>query len=148
MIKYTHARKAPTHTMHPDYFGELALMLNEPRHANCIAVEGDARVSLCIDPDSITHRCYNTDATYPLTTHVDVTCYTLSRKEFELVLGSMKEVCRHVCTDSHLRNPMHKQMYAYTRVCIHIHTQSDMHAHPLIHTLPTHIHAHPQASAQ
>ena len=36
MIKYTHARKAPTHTMHPDYFGELALMLNEPRHANCI----------------------------------------------------------------------------------------------------------------
>jgi len=24
-----------------DYFGEMALMLNEPRHANCIAVSGE-----------------------------------------------------------------------------------------------------------
>lgn len=44
-----------------DYFGEMALMLNETRHANCIAVGA-------------------------------VTCYTLDRAKFNILLGSVQDL--------------------------------------------------------
>ena len=44
-----------------DYFGEMALMLNDTRHANCIAV-GKVR------------------------------CLSLSRKKFDILLGSVQDV--------------------------------------------------------
>lgn len=44
-----------------DYFGEMALMLNETRHANCIAVG-------------------------------DVSCYTLDRAKFNVLLGSVQDL--------------------------------------------------------
>ena len=45
-----------------EYFGEMALLLNEPRHANCVAKGGR------------------------------VVCYTLDKEKFSSLLGSLKEV--------------------------------------------------------
>mmetsp|Transcript_9580 Transcript_9580/g.11597 ORF Transcript_9580/g.11597 Transcript_9580/m.11597 type:complete len:772 (+) Transcript_9580:51-2366(+) len=56
-----------------DYFGEMALMLNEPRHANCIAVGGQ------------------------------VTCFVLSRDNFMLILGGMDKITQTLAQQMRIR---------------------------------------------
>ena len=56
-----------------DYFGEMALMLNEPRHANCIATGGP------------------------------VTCYVLSRNNFMLILGGMDRITQNLAQQMRIR---------------------------------------------
>eukprot|EP00614_Pseudopedinella_elastica_P011081 CAMPEP_0172595798 /NCGR_PEP_ID=MMETSP1068-20121228/15442_1 /TAXON_ID=35684 /ORGANISM="Pseudopedinella elastica, Strain CCMP716" /LENGTH=644 /DNA_ID=CAMNT_0013394505 /DNA_START=15 /DNA_END=1946 /DNA_ORIENTATION=+ len=56
-----------------DYFGEMALMLNEPRHANCIAFGGP------------------------------VTCFVLSRENFMLILGGMDKITQTLAQQMRIR---------------------------------------------
>ena len=56
-----------------DYFGEMALMLNEPRHANCIATGGP------------------------------VTCFVLSRENFMLILGGMDQITQTLAQQMRIR---------------------------------------------